>query len=144
MAEVSDLVRDLLRDVPTEEVVNLNVGRFPEAVLLEAKVQENKSGSFSVKLVFSDNGRTRFASFQLPDADSHPMVNKKALDWQRALGLADSGVKRAYSVRGDTQDDRRIMAQKIVDAIQTASEGKTVPYQTTEDGDFERHTPIRG
>lgn len=143
MEEVSELVRSLLAGVPTEEVQNPNTGTFPDAVLDNAEVRQNKSGSFSVNLTFSDGDRKRFAKFQLAEPDSHPLVGKKALDWQRALGIVNATDKRGYIVRGDDAAARLDMANAIVEAIKTAAVGKTIPYKTSERGDFEQSDPIR-
>ena len=141
--EVNELVRDLLKGTPTEEVVNPNVGQFPEAVLDDAAVEVNKSGSLKIKLIFSDNGRKRFANFQLAEADSHPLVAKKALDWQRALGLVEQSSKRGYTVRGETAEDRLAVANTIAEAIKVAAIGHNIPYRTMESGEFENHIPMR-
>lgn len=140
---VNELVLDLLKGVPTEEVVNPNVGTFPDAVLDDVGVQVNKTGSLTIKLTFSDGGRKRFANFQLAEADSHPMVAKRALDWQRALGIVEQSAKRGYTVRGETPEDRFAVANQIAEAIKISAVGQNIPYRTTESGDFENHLPIR-
>lgn len=140
---VNELVLDLLKGVPTEEVVNPNVGQFPDAILDDVGVQVNKSGSLTIKMTFSDNGRKRFANFQLAEADSHPLVAKKSLDWQRALGIVESSAKRGYTVRGETPEARFAVAQQIAEAIKVAAQGHNIPYRCAESGDFENFIPIR-
>lgn len=142
MQEAEDLL-GLLDGVPTEEFSNPNIGEFPEAVLQDAQVVVKKSGAHSVKLTFDDKGRKRLAEFQLPEPESHPIVGKKSLDWQRALGIVEQSSKRGYIVRGETTEDRYGVASQIVNAIKTVAVGHTIPYKTTERGDFEDHVPMR-
>ena len=139
---MSELAQALLSDLPTEEVVNADVGMHEDTLFEGVELGTTKSGGFQAiaRFTVARNGSAPYNHreyINLPKQDSHPVGKSIALGWYHALGIVPQGNKNIPLV-----SDRE-SAEKLISALNTQA-GTRVGISLVEDANgFLRARPLR-
>lgn len=140
---MSQLAEQLLSEVPSEEVINPDVGPYEHAIFDGGDLGTTKNGGFQIIARFTcprldGAGNVRHREYiNLPQSDSHPRVKQMGLGWYRAFGIVPEGSKNV-PMAADKDS-----AEKIVGAINSLA-GQTVGLSLSEDDKgFLRARPMR-
>jgi len=140
---MSNLAEQLLAEIPSEEVINPDVGVYDNAVFDGGDLGTTQKGGFqligrfSIPRVNGEGIIKQKEYINLPMPDSHPRVKQMGLGWYRAFGIVPEGSKNVPMATD------KETAEKIVAAI-NAKAGSVVGVSLSEDDNgFLRSRPLR-